>query len=123
MRRKNKSFAEALSHASHGLFIGFVYEANIRRQLFILLVAVGLGLYFQISLGEWVVIGLLTVFVLTLELINSAIEALADAVHPDYSEHIERSKDLSAAAVLVASLTATVVGVFIFLPPLLLLVW
>ncbi len=123
MKRKNKSFAEALSHASHGLFVGFIYEANIRRQLFMLALAIGLGLYFQISLSQWVIIGLLTVFVLTLELINSAIEALADAVSPDYSEHIERSKDLSAAAVLAASLTATVVGLFIFLPPLFLLVW
>jgi len=123
MRRKNQTFFKALRHASHGLAVGFREEANIRRQVLLLLLVILLGVYFNITPFQWVVIVVLAVFVLTLELVNSAIEALADAFHPDYSEHIERAKDLSAAAVLSATIAASILGLFIFAPPLLALVW
>ena len=113
---KNRSFGQALRHAGHGLLWGFLFEANVRRQLFIASCAVLLGWWLTITPWEWAAVGLSGAFVIILELLNSSIEALADAVHPDYNEHIQRSKDLSAGAVLLASCAALVIGLYIFVP-------
>lgn len=113
---KSESFRESFRHASRGLILGAAFEPNVRRQLLLFLLTVALGLWFTMSWFEWGILLLAGVLVVTAELMNSAIEALADAVHPGYNEHIQRSKDLSAAAVLVVSLGALVAGLFIFLP-------
>jgi diacylglycerol kinase len=115
---KNESFRQALRHASRGLLWGFLFEANVRRQLGIVVIVALLGWWLKVTPAEWAALGLAAALVLVLELINSSIEALADAVHPDYSEHIQRSKDLSAGAVLGASFTAFLIGLYIFLPAL-----
>ena len=57
--------------------------------------------------------------VLAAEAVNSAIEALADVVSPDYNEGIKRTKDLAAGAVLLLAMTAAMVGLIIFIPKLL----
>lgn len=115
---KSQSFRAALQHAGRGLLLGFIFEANIRRHLFVLAGAVSLGVLLHITSRQWAALLIVAMVVVMVELINSAIEALADAVHPEYSEYIQRSKDLSAAAVLLASSMAFLVGLFIFLPPL-----
>jgi len=119
---KNESFHEALRHAGRGIALGFLYESNVRRELIVALLVVLLGWWLSLTPGQWAAVVVVILGVLTVELINSSIEALADAVHPDFSEHIQRSKDLSAAAVLAASLTALVVGVYVFVPALMALV-
>lgn len=113
---KSDSFPQSFRHASRGLFLGAVFEANVRRQVLIFIAVIALGLWLRITPGEWFVLLLVGALVVALEFLNSAIEALADAVHPGYHEHIQRSKDLSAAAVLTVSLLAAGTGLFIFLP-------
>lgn len=114
--RKSESFRQSFGHASRGLVLGSIYENNIRRQVFVFLMVVVCGFLFKITFLEWGATVSVSVLVIVLEFMNTAIEAMADAVHPDYSEHIQRAKDLAAAAVLVASILALVVGLFIFLP-------
>jgi diacylglycerol kinase (ATP) len=64
----------------------------------------------------WWAIGLLTVgLVLVAELLNSALEALADRRHPEQHPQIQIAKDLAAAAVLVASGTALIVAAIFIL--------
>lgn len=116
------SFVTSLNHAIHGLVWGFVFEANMRRQIAIGVVVVALGYLLDVTGEQWLVLITMGLVVVTLELINSSIEALADAVHPAYSEHIQRSKDLSAGAVLLMSGVAGMIGASIFLPRLLQLV-
>lgn len=71
---------------------------------------------------EWRAVIFCIGFVLTMELFNSSIEALADFVSPEWHLQIKKVKDLSAAAVLVAALTAVVVGGLIFIPKIVKLV-
>ena len=56
--------------------------------------------------------------VLSLELLNSAIESLANAVDPSHNHDIGKALDIASGAVLTASLDAAVVGTIIFLPRL-----
>jgi len=55
-------------------------------------------------------------FVFSMEIINSAIEQLADFVSPDYHEAIKKVKDLSAAAVLISALVSVIIACIIFIP-------
>ena len=57
-------------------------------------------------------------FVWTAEFINTALEAVVDLASPDIHRLAQVSKDVSAAAVLVAAITSVVVGLLILGPPL-----
>jgi len=56
---------------------------------------------------------------LGVEVINTAIEALTDLVSPNYSQLAKISKDVSAAAVLIAAAASVIIGLLILGPPLL----
>ena len=67
---------------------------------------------------EWLWILLSIALVLAAELFNTALESLANLVSLEFQPLIKKSKDASAAAVLVVSILALLVGVFIFIPKL-----
>ncbi len=81
--------------------------------------AIACGFWFGVSRGEWMAIVLCIGLVFAAEALNSAIEELADALHPDEHPGIGRAKDLAAAGVLLAAFAAAAVGLLIFLPRLL----
>ena len=73
----------------------------------------------DISSFEWLIILLLFALVISLELINTAIERLSDVVQPEIDNRIGIIKDISAAAVLWTSLMALIAGILIFIPKIL----
>jgi len=79
------------------------------------LLALGLGLWLGVDL---VPILLVAALVLSLELVNTALEALTDLVSPVYHPLAKRAKDTAAAAVFLASLFALGLGAYLFLPAL-----
>jgi diacylglycerol kinase len=70
----------------------------------------------KINKNEWLSIIIVIGFVFSMEIINSAIEQLADFVSPNYQEIIKKVKDLSAAAVLISALVSVIVAFIIFIP-------
>jgi len=93
-------------------------EWNVRIHLAALVAVVVSGFLLRISAGEWSAVLLSAGLVLAAELFNTALEYLADAVHPDEHPLVGRAKDAGAAAVLIAALAAAVVGGIVFLPKL-----
>lgn len=71
-----------------------------------------------ISQMEWIAVVIMIGAVLAAEAVNSALEALADFVSPEYSEAIKHTKDLAAGAVLLTAIAAAIVGGIIFFPKL-----
>ncbi|MEZ5965259.1 MAG: diacylglycerol kinase family protein [Planctomycetota bacterium] len=69
--------------------------------------------------AHWALLIVAVGAVLTAEAINSALEQLADALHPGHHPGIGRAKDMAAGAVLLAAITACVLGGFVFVPALL----
>jgi len=67
---------------------------------------------------EWAVLLLVIGLVISLEIMNTSIEALVDLCSPEQSELARIAKDAAAGAVLVAAITAVAVGAFIFVPVL-----
>jgi diacylglycerol kinase len=91
-------------------------EPNARIHVAVAGVVIGLGVYFDIYLIEWLAIAGCIGMVLFAEAINSSIEALADHVSPERHPQIKKVKDLAAAGVLFVAITAAVIGVSIFWP-------
>lgn len=115
LSKRLKSF----SHAFNGLKILIKEEHNARIHMFATIVVVMAGFVFKISVNEWFAVLFAIGFVITVEIINTAIENMADIVSPEKDKRIKKIKDLSAAAVLISALTALVIGLIIFIPKLL----
>ncbi|MEK7508478.1 MAG: diacylglycerol kinase, partial [Patescibacteria group bacterium] len=91
-------------------------EQNFRIQLMAALAIIVLMFVLPVKNWEKVALLLVTAFVLVLELINSIMERLVDMLKPRLHVYVESIKDIMAAAVLLASLTALAVGFIIFIP-------
>lgn len=94
-------------------------EPNFKIHLFCALLATILGFLLRISNIEWLVVLICITLVLAFEMLNTAIEHLCNVVSPTFNPVIKIIKDVSAAAVLVVALMATVCGAIIFIPKLL----
>jgi len=91
-------------YAFNGIRAAIRHEAAFRQEL--LLAAVFLPLAFWLDVGsvERVLLVLVTVLVLIMELVNSAIEAVVDRISEDHHELSGRAKDMGSGAVMVALL-------------------
>jgi diacylglycerol kinase len=107
-----RSFAAALA----GLRRAVVAEANFRLHVAAAAVVAALGLWTGLTGVEWALLFLAMAGVLGAEAMNSALERLADALHPKRHAGVGAAKDLAAAAVLLAALGAVGVGLAVFLP-------
>lgn len=107
---------QSFKYALNGLKTVFLEEHNARIHLIVSLIVIICGLIFQISSVEWMIICFTIGLVISMEIINSAIENLSDFVSPEYHKLIKKTKDLSAAAVLVCTLSSIAIGILIFLP-------
>lgn len=99
-----------------GLWVAYKEEPNFKIEIFFTLLVPYLGYRFGISYFEFLVLVLTIGFVLTVELLNTALEEVCDKFHPERDPHIEKIKDLAAAAVLVSSVSAVIIGVMVFWP-------
>jgi diacylglycerol kinase len=77
-----------------------------------------LGLWLQLPARDWAVLVLTIAMVFTAEFINTAIEAVVDLASPDTHPLAKVGKDVGAGAVLIAALSAVLIGLLILGPPL-----
>lgn len=115
MKKRMRSFR----YAFQGIFRFFREEHNALLHLMATATVVVLAIFFHVQGGELLALIIVTGIVWMAELFNTAIERLADLVSKEYHPGIGYLKDLAAAAVLIASVTAVITGIVIFLPKLL----
>ncbi|WP_045246241.1 diacylglycerol kinase family protein [Thermus filiformis] len=111
-----KGVLASFGFALEGLRYAWREQRNLRVQGLFALLALGLAFWLRV---DPVPILLASGLVLSLELVNTALEALTDLAAPTYHPLAKRAKDTAAASVLLASLFALLVGLFHLLPPLL----
>jgi|SRR5919108_724049 diacylglycerol kinase (ATP) len=107
---KNRSFLARLSCALQGLAHGVRTERSLRTQLAALAAALAALAILRPGPLWWALVLLAGALVLSAELFNTAIERLADQLHPQEHPAIRVAKDCAAAAVLVAALGALAVA-------------
>lgn len=107
---------KAIKFAVRGFWILIRTEKSIIIQVIIGIIMTIVGVMVDISATEWlfqiVAIGML----LVAESLNTAIEKIADFVHPDYHKKIEQIKDVSAGAAFFAAIFAIIIGLIIYIP-------
>ena len=101
---------------------GLAHVLRTQRNAWIHAVAslavVLLALWLQPGLTQWAVLVLAMALVWMAEFINSALEAIVDLASPDVHPLAKVGKDVGAAAVLIAAVSAALVGLLILGPPL-----
>lgn len=108
------SRAKSFTRAGRGLGLFVRTTPNAWLQLLGFLFVIMLGVYFSITTIEWALLILTSGMVLAAEAFNTAIEIDIDLTSPEYHPYARDTKDVAAGAVLITTLAALAVGVFIF---------
>ena len=103
-------------YAIKGAWLLLRHEPSIQVQFVLAILVTIAGFYFDITATEWVMQLLAIGLVMATEGMNTAVENIADFVHPDYHVKIGRIKDVAAGAVFFAAIIAVIIGLIIYLP-------
>lgn len=106
----------SFKYAFEGIISTIKEERNMFIHFLISIIVVIAGVYVRLSLNEWLICLLLFAIVLSLELINTAIENTVDLVTTKKNKKAKIAKDAAAGAVLIAAIFASIIGIIIFLP-------
>ena len=109
---------ESFLIAARGVIHEISKERNIKIQIIIGLCVIVISILLKISKIDFVIILLVSFLVIILELLNKGFEKLIDVISPDYNKELGRVKDITAAAVLLGAILATVVGLLILYEPI-----
>jgi diacylglycerol kinase len=110
-----RKLIRAFKNALRGIQEAFI-EQSFRILFVIALIVVFCLFYFPFDMLERAILVLVVTLVLSLELINSQIERILDILRPDYNEEVRKMKDISAGAVLTASIGAVILAFIIIFP-------
>jgi len=110
--RKILSFRYAIV----GIVSALKEEPNLKFHFLAAVFVISLSIILNISRIDWMIVLFLTGFVISVELTNTAIEAIVDAFTEKEHPGAKLAKDISAGAVLIAAATSTILGLLIFLP-------
>ena len=102
------------SFAWDGFKAAFRSEQSVRIELVVSVAVVLAGGFLGLTQLEWLFVVIAIGVVISLELLNAAIEKMLDLLHPAKHDNVKFIKDVSAAAVLISSLAAVIVGLIIF---------
>ena len=115
-------FFVSRAHSFRHAFRGWWYVIRTQRNAWIHAVITTLVLlvawWLHLPLRDWAVLFLTIALVWTAEFINTALEAVVDLASPQQHPLAKVGKDVGATAVLIAALTAVLVGLLILGPPL-----
>lgn len=107
---------KAFGYSCQGLKAAFVHEAAFRQELLLCLVGIPLAFWLSKSWSQFFLLVASLVFILVIELLNSALETLADMVQPDYHPLVGRAKDIGSAAVLLSFIIAICIWAAVLIP-------
>ena len=108
----------AVGHAFRGWRHVLRTQQNAWVHSLVTTIVFALGLWLGLPARDWAVLVLTIAMVFTAEFINTAIEAVVDLASPEKHPLAKVGKDVGAGAVLVAALSAVLIGLLILGPPL-----
>ena len=112
---KQQGFSNTFKNARKGMRIVLKSEINLRIHFCVALLVVAMAFLLDFSVEKMCILLLTIVVVIVAEMLNSAVEFALDAVfHNKYSRLVGMAKDISAGAVMFASVIAVVIGIILF---------
>ena len=110
------SIFDVLKYSINGI-VSYAKEGkSIIIYIFCAIVEIILGFEYRINGLEWILIICILGFILSIELINTAIEKTCDAITKDYNELIKIAKDCGSGATFVVFIVAIILNIIIFAP-------
>ena len=107
---------KSIGFAVKGAYKLITTEHSVMVQFSLMILMIFAGFYFKISREEWMLQILAFGLVLGIEGLNTAVEKIADFIHPEFHNRIGFIKDIAAGAVLFAAFSAMAVGALIYVP-------
>jgi len=107
---------KSIGYAFKGAYLLITTETSVKVQFFIGVIMTIAGFYYQLSATEWIIQILTIALIMSIEGINTAIEEMANFVHPEHHKKIGLIKDLAAGAVFIIAIAAVIVGCIIYFP-------
>lgn len=118
--QKDNSFVtgrlKSVTYAFKGALKLISTEHSIMVQFSIGILISILGFIMNITATEWLFQTFAIGLVMSIEGLNTAVEKIADFIHPNYSQRIGFIKDIAAGSVFFAAITAIVIGLIIYVP-------
>lgn len=114
-KKSLKRFILSFKYCYEGFRYAFYHEQNVIVMLFVGIIALILGLVLNISYIERLVVILLILIIISLEMVNTAIECTVNALDK-HNNYTKSAKDTASAAVGFASIMALVIGLIIYVP-------
>lgn len=109
----------SFSYAFDGIKHAFKNEPSFRVHIALSLLVAFAAFFFKFSLIEWAVLAVTIFLVISLEMVNTAIEAVVDLVSPEIRDMAKVAKDVTAGAVFFSAMMAIGIGILLFLPKVL----
>ena len=106
------SFRNAIS----GIRTAFETQRNFRIHIAVGVLVLVFGILFHVSAEEFILLLIIIIVVIISELFNTAFEFSVDLISPEYNQLAKKVKDIGAAAVLMTTIFAVIVGIIIFAP-------
>lgn len=113
---KSKNIIDSFKHAFDGLIYSFKSTKNLIIDTVIALLVVIAGFIFKVNLTEWAILLICMALVMSLEMVNTAVEEAVNLAMPNIHPIAKISKDVSAGAVLFSAIISAVIGLLIFIP-------
>jgi diacylglycerol kinase (ATP) len=107
---------KSIGYAVEGIVALIKTQPNAQLHCLAIVIVVTVGWLTKITSSEWLALVVVIGMVLSFEALNSALEVLCDKVETDDDPQIKMVKDIAAGGVLLASITAAVVGGLVFFP-------
>ncbi len=111
-----KNRVKSIGFSLKGILILVTTESSIKIQIFVAIIVTILGFFANLNIYEWIAQFMIIGLVLVAEALNTAIEKIADFIHPDYHEKIGLIKDVGAGAAGIAAIISLIVAGFIYVP-------
>ena len=116
-----KKLIKSFKYAFEGIFTGIKEEQNMKIHIVIMILVIIFGVILKISKIEWIICIILFGLVISMELINTAIENTVDLITKEKNEKAKIAKDVAAGAVLVSAIASAIIGLIIFVPKIMLI--
>ncbi|MDD4831706.1 MAG: diacylglycerol kinase [Bacilli bacterium] len=118
-----KRFIASWVNSYYGYKYAYTHEQSLLLHIFFSIFAIFCGIVFEITGTQWILLFLVMTVIIVAELLNTAIEATVDLVTEEYHPLAKVAKDCASAAVLTSVLLATIVGIYVFFPQILELIF
>ncbi len=120
---KSRNRIESFKYAFEGVIYVIKTQKNIRIHISCFFIIIFLGYLFNISKYEILAILIVSMLVICLEIINTAVEEVVNLCIDTYHPKAKIAKDVAAGAVLIAAICAIFIGIIVFLPKLIHLIF